>query len=246
MVPTDCSCPAMSSSTPSTRATTSDNVASQCIYAGWATTVPTQGKNACAGRAAAVPPLLASPCTTHRRCKDPLQPTPCLGSLPALCTLGQPCGTTKCWFGWIICGNWISSSAYSRTSHLSPIRNSKLMALFVMVCSLLHENFAISRKLLLTLIGVNPWRKNMELLCKTKPNISFLRDPTKNIIECKWVYRIKCCTDDTLDRYKVRLFAEGFKQRYDIDYEETYSHVVKATTIRFVLTNSVSRGCCLC
>jgi hypothetical protein len=43
----------------------------------------------------------------------------------------------------------------------------------------LLENLTISRKLLLTLIDVNPWRKSMELLCRTKPGISFLRAPTK-------------------------------------------------------------------
>jgi hypothetical protein len=55
-VPTDHSCPSMSSSTSSTWATTSGNAASQCVYAGRAATVSAQGKNACAGRAAAVLP----------------------------------------------------------------------------------------------------------------------------------------------------------------------------------------------
>jgi hypothetical protein len=39
--------------------------------------------------------------------------------------------------------------------------------------------------------------------------------------------------------------AKGFKQLYWIDYEDTFSPVVKAATIRIVLSIAVSRGWCL-
>ncbi|KAK1652494.1 hypothetical protein QYE76_070299 [Lolium multiflorum] len=64
----------------------------------------------------------------------------------------------------------------------------------------------------------------------------------RNVIGCKWVYRIKKNVDGTIDRYKSRLVAKGFKQRYDIDYEDTFSPVVKIATVRIVLSISVSRG----
>ena len=64
----------------------------------------------------------------------------------------------------------------------------------------------------------------------------------KNLIDCNWVVRIKRKSDGTVDRYKARLVAKGFKQRYGIDYEDTFSPIVKAATIRLVLSIAVSRG----
>ena len=64
----------------------------------------------------------------------------------------------------------------------------------------------------------------------------------KNLIYCKWVFRINRKSDGTIDRYKARLVVKGFKQRYGIDYEDTFSHIVKAASIRLVLSIAVSRG----
>ena len=36
--------------------------------------------------------------------------------------------------------------------------------------------------------------------------------------------------------------AKGYKQRYGLDYEDTFSPVVKAATIRLVLSIAVSKG----
>jgi hypothetical protein len=66
-----------------------------------------------------------------------------------------------------------------------------------------------------------------------------------NIIDCKWVYKVKRKSNGTIDRYKACLVAKGFKQCYGIDYDDTFSPVVKAATIQLVLSVVVSRNWCL-
>lgn len=51
----------------------------------------------------------------------------------------------------------------------------------------------------------------------------------------KWVFKIKRGINAKPDRYKARLVARGFSQRYGLDYSETYSPVAKLDTLRAVL-----------
>ena len=67
-------------------------------------------------------------------------------------------------------------------------------------------------------------------------------DSIHNIVGCKWIFQTKRHSDGSIDRHKARLVAKGFHQRLGIDYHDTFSPVVKPTTIRLVLSLAVSRG----
>jgi hypothetical protein len=50
----------------------------------------------------------------------------------------------------------------------------------------------------------------------------------------------KLCADGTLDRYKARWVLRGFTQCPRVDYDETFSPVVKPATAHMVLATVVT------
>ena len=67
------------------------------------------------------------------------------------------------------------------------------------------------------------------------------RPPGANIVTGKWLFRHKFRADGTLERYNARWVVRGFSQRPGVDFDETFSPVVKPTTIRTVLAIAASR-----
>ncbi|GJS51409.1 zinc finger, CCHC-type containing protein [Tanacetum coccineum] len=52
---------------------------------------------------------------------------------------------------------------------------------------------------------------------------------------CKWIFKRKLKVDGTVEKFKVRLVIQGFKQKSRIDYFDTYAPVARISTIRLLI-----------
>ena len=68
------------------------------------------------------------------------------------------------------------------------------------------------------------------------------RPVRQRIVDCKWVFKIKHNADGTVERYKARLVAKGFSQVPGIDFDETFSPVVRYDSLRLLMAIAASKN----
>lgn len=65
------------------------------------------------------------------------------------------------------------------------------------------------------------------------------RPENKNIITCKYVFRIKRNKEGGIDRFRARLVARGFSQKKGEDFDETFAPVARMTSFHTFLALAV-------
>lgn len=64
----------------------------------------------------------------------------------------------------------------------------------------------------------------------------------RRAIGCKWVFKVKKNLDGTMHNCKAKLVAKRFSRVAGIDFNETFSPIVRPKTIRIILTIALSKG----
>nr|GFA17318.1 ribonuclease H-like domain-containing protein [Tanacetum cinerariifolium]GFA43773.1 ribonuclease H-like domain-containing protein [Tanacetum cinerariifolium] len=131
--------------------------------------------------------------------------------------------------------------------HTHPIITRSQSGIVKPIDSLSLNNFLISP------IPKNPsdalkdpkWRNAMydeyNALVKNSTWLLVPRPACVNMIRFMWLFKNKFHADGTLSRHKARLVANSSSQQIGVDFDETFSPVVKPATIRMVLIFVVSR-----
>ena len=67
--------------------------------------------------------------------------------------------------------------------------------------------------------------EEMDALLRNKTFEIAPRPINRNVVGCKWVFKVKYKADGSIEGYKARLVAKGFSQQPGTDYDDTYAPV---------------------
>jgi hypothetical protein len=93
---------------------------------------------------------------------------------------------------------------------------------------------------------LNKWKEAIEVelnsLKKIKMFTEVIPTPPRTFpVGFKWVFAHKGNKNNEVVRYKARLVAQGFTQRPDIDFNETYSPVMNGVTFRYLISLAIQK-----
>ena len=66
--------------------------------------------------------------------------------------------------------------------------------------------------------------------------------PGKKAIGFKWVFKINYKANGAIERFKSKLVEKVYNQKEGLDYQETFSPVIKMVTVRSVISFDATNG----
>ena len=90
------------------------------------------------------------------------------------------------------------------------------------------------------------WREAMEVEMESikRNNVWELVELPKgrSSVGSKWVFKKKVNDEGVVERYKARIVAQGFSQKFGLDYDETFCPVLRFESVRTVIALSVQHS----
>jgi hypothetical protein len=68
------------------------------------------------------------------------------------------------------------------------------------------------------------------------------RPASHNVVGCRWIFKTKLRSDGSIEHHKARLVAQGFSQIKGLDFDDTFSPVVRPVTVRLILSLALTSG----
>jgi len=83
--------------------------------------------------------------------------------------------------------------------------------------------------------------KEMESLCVNDVwDLVELHVPKdRKAVGSNWVFKLKVDSEGSVERHKAQLVAQGFSQKFGIDYDETFCQVVRFESVRTAISLAV-------
>lgn len=113
---------------------------------------------------------------------------------------------------------------------------------YISYCAVINQSIPSTVQEALNSGERNYWKEAMDdeykALMENNAWVLVNKPNSQKIVQCKWVFTVK---DDVTGkkRYKARLVAKGFTQQFGVDYNETFSPVVRNSTLKLLFALSV-------
>jgi hypothetical protein len=82
---------------------------------------------------------------------------------------------------------------------------------------------------------VDPMKKEYQSIIKNDVWEIVPRPKNKDVVSSKWLYKIKHVANGSIEKHKARFVSCGLSQKEGIDYEDTFSHVSRYTSIKTII-----------
>jgi hypothetical protein len=104
-----------------------------------------------------------------------------------------------------------------------------------LMCNLLDEELTFFEEAIQKKEWVDSMTEEYQSIIKNDVWEIVPRPKGKDVVSSKWLFKIKHVVDGSIEKYKARFVTCGFSQKEGIDYEETFAHVARYTSIRTII-----------